>query len=258
MGVLNATPDSFFPASRTLSPRLAVECAERMIADGADILDVGGESTRPGSQPVTTAEEIERTAPVIERICDRFDVLVSIDTAKAEVARAALDCGASIINDTSALQADPDMADLAAARDALVILMHMQGTPATMQTAPQYADVVCEVLDFLVDRARCAMERGIARDRIWIDPGIGFGKRLEHNLALLRNVGRIAASGYPVVVGVSRKSFLGEILGLSVDDRLEGTIAAEAVAVAYGADVLRVHDVKEGRRAADTARRLRR
>ncbi|MCX6091546.1 MAG: dihydropteroate synthase [Candidatus Bipolaricaulota bacterium] len=257
MGVINVTPDSFFPASRVLSPRLAVECAQRMVEDGADILDIGGESTRPGAAPVSVDEELERVLPVIEKVHSECDVVLSVDTTKADVAREALARGASIVNDTSALQADPDMAPLVAERSAYVILMHMQGTPRTMQQAPHYDDVTAEVLEALDARVQVAARCGIPRDRIFIDPGIGFGKRLEHSLALLRNTDRFAATGLPVVVGVSRKSFLGDLLGLPAAERLEGTLAAQAVAVALGADILRVHDVKEGRRAADTARLLR-
>ncbi len=194
---------------------------------------------------------------MIERIHAECDVVLSVDTMKADVARQALDRGASVINDISALRADPDMASLAAERGAFVVLMHMQGVPGTMQVSPEYADVTEEVLGFLDERVQEACRRGIARERLFIDPGIGFGKRLEHNLALLRNVGRFAAVGLPVLVGVSRKSFLGQLLGLPVSERLEGTLAAQAVAVAAGADILRVHDVREGRRAADVARRLR-
>lgn len=257
MGVINVTPDSFFPASRALSPRLALECAQRMVEDGADIIDVGGESTRPGSDPISVDEELGRVVPIIETLHAECDVVLSVDTTKAAVAREALASGASIVNDTRALQADPDMGAVAAKAGAYVILMHMQGTPRTMQQAPTYVDVVSEVAAFLEERAGAAIRAGVKRERIFIDPGIGFGKRLEHNLALLKNVGRFAASGFPLVVGVSRKSFLKEILDLPATERLEGTLAAEAVAVAYGADVLRVHDVKEGRRAADVARLLR-
>jgi dihydropteroate synthase len=257
MGVINVTPDSFFPASRVLSPRLAVECAQRMVEDGADILDIGGESTRPGADAVSVNEELERVLPVIEKIHSECDVVLSVDTTKADVAREALARGASIVNDTSALQADPGMAPLVVERSAYVVLMHMQGTPRTMQQAPHYDDVTTEVLEALQARVQAAERCGIARDRVFIDPGIGFGKRLEHNLALLRNIDRFAATGLPVVVGVSRKSFLGDLLGLPAAERLEGTLAAQAVAVALGVDILRVHDVREGRRVADTARRLR-
>jgi len=257
MGVINVTPDSFFPASRMLSPRLAVECAQRMVADGADIVDIGGESSRPGSSPISSGEELERVLPVLEKIRAECDVVLSVDTTKADVAREALDRGASIINDISALRADPDMATVAAERGAYVVLMHMQGIPRTMQATPEYDDVTGEVLQFLEDRVREATRRGIARERLFIDPGIGFGKRLEHNLALLRDIDCFAATGLPVLVGISRKSFLGELLDLPASERLEATLAAQAVAVASGADILRVHDVREGRRAADTARRLR-
>jgi len=257
MGVINVTPDSFFPASRMLSPRLAMECAQRMVADGADIVDIGGESSRPGSSPISSGEELERVLPVLEKIRAECDVVLSVDTTKADVAREALDRGVSIINDISALRADPDMATVAAERGAYVVLMHMQGIPRTMQATPEYDDVTGEVLQFLEDRVREATRRGIARERLFIDPGIGFGKRLEHNLALLRDIDCFAATGLPVLVGISRKSFLGELLDLPASERLEATLAAQAVAVASGADILRVHDVREGRRAADTARRLR-
>lgn len=257
MGVINVAPDSFFPASCMLSPRLAAEGAQRMVADGADIIDIGGESSRPGSSPISAGEELERVLPVIEKIHAECDVVLSVDTTKADVAREALDCGASIINDISALRADPNMATVAAERGAYVVLMHMLGTPRTMQATPEYDDVTGEVIEFLEERVREATRRGIARERLFIDPGIGFGKRLLHNLALLRDIDRFAATGLPVLVGVSRKSFLGELLDLPASERLEGTLAAQAVAVALGADILRVHDVREGRRAADTARRLR-
>lgn len=258
MGVLNATPDSFFPPSRAPSLHLAVDLAERMVEEGADLLDIGGESTRPGAAPVSVDEELERVLPLLEKIRARCDVALSVDTTKAAVAREALDRGASIINDTSALRADSTMAGLVAERNAYVILMHMQGTPRTMQAAPVYTDAPSDVLSFLEGRAGVAVAAGISRERIFLDPGIGFGKRLEHNLAILRDIGHLAAAGFPIVIGVSRKSFLGEILGLPAPERLEGTLAAESIAVAYGADIVRVHDVKEGRRAVDTARLLRR
>jgi dihydropteroate synthase len=257
MGVINVAPDSFFPASRMLSPHVAMECAQRMVADGADIIDIGGESSRPGSDSISAEEELERVLPAIEKIHAECDVVLSVDTTKADVAREALARGASVINDISALRADPNMATVAAERGAYVVLMHMQGTPRTMQTTPQYGHATAEVLGFLEERVREATRRGIPRDHLFIDPGIGFGKRLEHNLALLRGIDRFAATGLPVLVGVSRKSFLGELLDLPASDLLEGTLAAQAVAVASGADILRVHDVREGRRVADTARCLR-
>ncbi|MDD4902983.1 MAG: dihydropteroate synthase [Candidatus Bipolaricaulis sp.] len=258
VGILNATPDSFFERSRAPSPSAAVERALRMVEDGADIIDVGGESSRPGSAPVPEEEETARVIPILEGIRRRTDVLLSVDTTKAAVAAEALRAGASMVNDISALRFDPEMAAVVADREAFVVLMHMQGTPGTMQADPVYEDVVSEVHTFLGKRIVAATSAGVRRDRIVIDPGIGFGKRLAHNLELLRNIERFTDLGPPVLVGASRKSFLGEILGLPVEERLEGTLAVHAVAVARGADLIRVHDIKEGRRAADAARRLRR
>ena len=257
MGILNATPDSFYGPSRAPSVENAVERALRMEEEGADVIDVGGESSRPGSAPVPADVEAARVVPILEGIRKRSDILLSVDTVKSVVAAEALTAGATIVNDISALRFDPAMAATVAARGAYVVLMHMQGTPATMQESPQYGDVVGEVRDLLAERVRAAVEAGIPKDRIIIDPGIGFGKRLSHNLALLGHIDRLAELGAPVMIGASRKSFLGEILGLPVGERLEGTLAVHAVAVARGADAIRVHDVKEGRRAADVARRLR-
>jgi len=257
MGVLNVTPDSFYDGGRRASPEAAVERALAMASDGADIIDVGGESTRPGAAPVPVAEEMERVLPVIEGIRKRSEIAISIDTTKSAVAAEALAAGASIVNDVSALRSDDAMGERVAAVGANVVLMHMKGTPASMQENPSYDDVVEEVRSFLEERVHAAIAVGIAPNRIWIDPGIGFGKRLEHNLALLRRLGRLVELGPPVVAGLSRKSFLGRILDLPADDRLEGTIAANAVAIANGADVIRVHDVAEGRRTADVAFRLR-
>jgi dihydropteroate synthase len=257
VGILNATPDSFFEGSRFPSASEAVERALQMEAEGADVIDVGGESSRPGSEPVPADVESARVVPIIEGIRKRSDVLVSVDTVKSAVAGEALAAGATIVNDISALRLDAAMAGTVAAANAYVVLMHMQGTPATMQKKPEYKDVVDEVHEFLAGRIRAAECAGIPRERVIIDPGIGFGKRLSHNLALLRNVERLTDLGPPVLVGASRKSFLGEILDLPAEDRLEGTLAVHAVAVARGADLIRVHDVKEGRRTADVARRLR-
>ncbi|MEW5825223.1 MAG: dihydropteroate synthase [Candidatus Bipolaricaulota bacterium] len=257
MGVVNVTADSFYAPSRAPSPREAAERAVAMVHAGADLLDVGGESTRPGSKSVSLQDELHSVLPAIEAIRDLCDVPLSVDTTKASVAREALKLGAVAVNDTSALSADPDMAGVVAEAGAFVVLMHRQGEPETMQRAPSYADVVGEVLAFLRQRAAFAEGHGVAAERIVVDPGIGFGKTLDHNLALLRATPRLASLGFPVLVGVSRKSFLGELLGLDVEARLEGTIAAGAVAVALGADILRVHDVKEGRCTADVAWRLR-
>ena len=256
MGIVNVTPDSFFDGGLAETPGAAIGRALRMVDEGADLLDVGGESTRPGSRSVGAQEEMDRVLPVIEGIRRRCDVVVSVDTTKARVASEALRAGATIVNDVTALS-DPDMAGCLASHGASVVLMHMKGTPATMQRHPVYDDVVSEVMSFLSKRVEVAVISGIPRERILVDPGIGFGKRLDHNLALLADLGRLRTLGRPILVGVSRKSMFGDLLGLPVADRLEATIAANAVAVVHGADMIRVHDVKEGRRAADVACRLR-
>ena len=229
-----------------------------MVEEGADVIDVGGASSRPGASTVPVAEELERVGPVIEGIRSRSSVSLSVDTTRAAVARQAIEAGAQIVNDVSALRFDPDLASVVAESETFLIVMHMQGEPAMMQVAPSYVDPVGEIRDFLVERLAEAKRAGIRPDRLIVDPGIGFGKRLVHNLAILRDLEAFTTLGPPVLVGLSRKGFLGEILGLPPEERLEGTIAANAVAVARGADMIRVHDVKEGRRTADVARRLRR
>lgn len=245
MGVLNATPDSFSDGGQFLDAEKAVEHGLRMAADGAAIIDIGGESTRPGSAPVSSDQQIKRVAPVIEALCAKTDMPISIDTYKFGVARAALDAGAAMINDITALS-DERMAELAAERQVPVVLMHVQGTPATMQIEPKYDDVVGEVLDFLLSRATRAERFGIARDRIFIDPGVGFGKTLEHNLLLLRNIGRFVSTGYRVLVGTSRKSFIGKLTGKEKPaDRIFGTAATIALCAAAGVSIVRVHDVAE-------------
>ncbi len=254
MGVLNLTPDSFYDGGRYTTLESALARAEQMIADGADILDIGGESTRPGSDPVPLDEELRRTLPVIEAIASRWDVAISIDTTKSAVARCALQAGAHIINDISGMQFDPRMAEVAAESGALAILMHIKGTPKTMQQNPTYDDVVREVCDTLKQHAERVQQAGVPAGHIWLDPGIGFGKTLEHNLQLLRHLPALKALGYPVLVGTSRKSFIGAILGgLPPEERLEGTLATLALAVAWGADAVRVHDVKEAVRAVRVA-----
>jgi dihydropteroate synthase len=252
MGILNVTPDSFSDGGRHLDGRTAVEAAVQMVADGADIVDVGGESTRPGAEPVSESVELERVVPVVQALADR-GIRVSVDTMKPAVARAALRAGASIVNDVNALRA-PGMAELCAEAGCTVCLMHMQGEPRTMQANPVYGDVVEEVRSFLAERAEAVQRAGVSPERIWIDPGIGFGKTTEHNLLLLRNLDRIAGLGYPVLVGVSRKAFIGRLLRshddpLPVDERLEGTLAAQVLAQANGAAVIRAHDVRESSRA---------
>ena len=245
MGVLNVTPDSFSDGGQFLEAERAVEHGVRMAGEGAAIIDVGGESTRPGSNAVSVEEQIRRVVPVIEGLCGKTNVPISIDTEDYEVALAALEAGAGMINDITALS-DERMGELAAERDVPVVLMHIQGTPRTMQVAPRYEDVVGEVLEFLVRRARKAEELGIAREKIFIDPGIGFGKTLEHNLLLLRNIDKFVVSGYRVLVGTSRKSFIGKITGKEEpSERVFGTAAAVALCAAAGVSIVRVHDVAE-------------
>jgi dihydropteroate synthase len=245
MGILNVTPDSFSDGGQFLDSDAAVEHGLKMAEQGAAVIDVGGESTRPGSKPVPPAEQIRRTVPVIGALAERIDVPISIDTTDFEVARAALLAGASIINDITAL-ADARMTEVAVQQQVPVVLMHMQGTPATMQAEPRYGDVVAEVRDFLVWRAEKAVRLGIPKERVFIDPGIGFGKTLEHNLLLLRNLDKLAATGYRVLAGPSRKGFVGKITGRDKPvERVFGTAAAVAHCVAMGASIVRVHDVPE-------------
>jgi dihydropteroate synthase len=244
MGVLNVTPDSFSDGGRYLGVADALEQASRMVGEGADILDIGGESTRPGASAVSAAEELERVIPVIERLRIEFDVPISVDTSKAEVMRAAVVAGATMINDVCALQL-PGSMEVAAELAVPVCLMHMLGEPRTMQDAPEYEDVVDDVCQFLQKRIDACLAAGIARTRVIVDPGFGFGKTLAHNLALLRNLDRIAALGYPVLAGLSRKSMLGQILDRPVDKRLYGGLAMAILARQKGAAIIRVHDVAE-------------
>ncbi|MBN2164565.1 MAG: dihydropteroate synthase [Pontiellaceae bacterium] len=244
MGILNVTPDSFSDGGEYIDPDKAVTHALEMIRQGADIIDIGGESTRPGAAPVSADNEIRRTAPVIEAIRRKTELPISIDTMKATVAEAALSAGADIINDVSGFEADPAMAGVAAESGAGVVLMHMKGTPRTMQENPVYADVVQEVVDYLAARAGAVEQAGVARERIVLDPGIGFGKTLEHNLALLRHLPELLAAGYPVLVGASRKRFIGQITGReNPEDRRAGSLGVAAWSVGAGAHILRVHDV---------------
>jgi len=257
MGILNVTPDSFYDGGRYALPTAAVKRGLEMETEGADIIDVGGESSRPGAEPIPLQEEIDRVIPVIEGLRRRSDVLISVDTTKAKVAAEAIAAGATMVNDISALRSDPEMARVVSERKAMVVLMHMLGTPATMQRSPSYTDVLGEIRSFLAERIKYAEASGIPRDRIVIDPGIGFGKLLSHNIAILRGLHRLTDLGAPILIGASRKSFLGEILDLPTEERLEGTIAVNAIAIMRGAEIIRVHDAKEGRRTADVAFRLR-
>jgi dihydropteroate synthase len=257
MGVLNVTPDSFSDGGRYTTLDKALAHAESMVREGARIIDVGGESTRPGARPVAVNEEIDRVLPVIERLTTELDVIVSIDTRRAEVARAALSVGAHLLNDVAALTG-PGMIEVAAGSTAAVCLMHMQGEPATMQLCPRYEDVVREVRDYLQARVHACETVGITRDRIVIDPGIGFGKTLQHNLALLAHLQALTSLGVPVLIGVSRKSMFKALLGRELDERLPGTIAATTAAVLGGASIVRAHDVAaavDAVRVADALRR---
>jgi len=243
MGILNVTPDSFSDGGRFFDRERALDHARRMLADGADLIDVGGESTRPGAAPVDEAGELARVIPVIDELA-REGALVSVDTMKPAVMRAAVAAGAAMINDVNALRL-PGALAAAASTDAAVCLMHMQGEPRTMQGAPSYDDVVAEVRDFLVERAQSCEAVGIARDRIVLDPGFGFGKTLAHNLVLVRGLPELVATGYPVLAGLSRKSSLGAITGRPGGERLAASLAAALAAVARGASIVRVHDVRE-------------
>ena len=245
MGVLNVTPDSFSDGGRFLDVDKAVEHGIRMAADGAAIIDIGGESTRPGAESVSPDEQIKRVIPVIGELSRKIDVPISIDTCNFEVAKAAIKAGAGVINDITAL-GDERMGLLAAEQKVPVVLMHMQGKPTTMQIEPAYVDVVSEVAEFLAGRAKWAQSFGIAKEKIIIDPGIGFGKTLEHNLLLLKNIKKLAATGYRVLVGTSRKRFIGELTGKkNPADRLFGTAATVALCAFSGASIVRVHDVAE-------------
>jgi dihydropteroate synthase len=245
MGVVNVTPDSFSDGGKYLRAEAAVEHGSRLAAEGAQVVDVGGESTRPGAEPVAEDEELRRVLPVVEGLASAADALISIDTAKAAVARAAIDAGAGLVNDVSAFRFSPEMAAVVADAGVGCCLMHMLGEPRTMQRDPRYDDVVSDVRAFLEERLAFAVGEGVDEDRVWLDPGIGFGKTVEHNLELLRRLDELVAIGRPVVVGTSRKSFLGKLTGREGDERLPGTIATSVLAYERGASILRVHDVAE-------------
>lgn len=258
MGIVNVTPDSFYDGGKRFDSAKAVADALEMVDSGAEILDVGGESTRPGAEPVPLEEELRRVLPVVRELRKNSNVSISIDTYKEAVARAALDAGADIVNDISALRFDPEMAALVARENVPLILMHMQGVPRTMQVEPHYQDVVQEVQDFLAERIHCAKEAGIAKRQIIVDPGIGFGKTLAHNLALLKDLGSLNSLGQPLLVGVSRKAFIGKILNLAgPEERLEGSLAAAVAAALNGANIIRAHDVSETHRALRVADAIR-
>jgi dihydropteroate synthase len=259
MGALNVTPDSFSDGGDFLDPGKAASRAAAMLDEGAEIIDVGGESTRPGSDPVPQEEEVRRIVPVIQKIvAERPDAIVSIDTYRAATAGAALEAGARIVNDVTALRGDPRMAAVAADARCPLILMHMLGEPKTMQRDPRYGDVVREVRDFLAARAEHAVAAGVEPQNIILDPGIGFGKTLEHNLELLRRLAELAELGFPVLVGASRKSFIGRITGVEeAKERVSGTVAANVMAYERGATFFRVHDVRANREALAVAHAVR-
>lgn len=250
MGVLNTTPDSFSDAGRFADSDKALSHALRMAEEGADIIDVGGESSRPGAEPVSAEEEIRRVMPVIEKLVAMIGTPISIDTYKAEVAGRALEAGASMVNDISALRMDETMLSLVAERKVPVVLMHMKATPRDMQDNPQYESLIGEISLFLRERIKLCLDAGISPDKIVIDPGIGFGKTVDHNLEILKHLSEFKSLGYPMLVGSSRKSFIGKILGLPPDERLEGTAATVAYSIVQGADIVRVHDVREMVRVA--------
>jgi dihydropteroate synthase len=257
MGVLNVTPDSFSDGGQFLDPGTAIDRAQQMIDEGADVIDIGGESTRPGASYVGEKEEIRRIRPIFNMLGKHINIPLSIDTRKAAVAQVALDLGAVIVNDVSALQDDPHMAKLVKESDAGVVLMHRQEHSFAMQRAPHYDDVVGEIKDFLVQRISMAQSMGIPKDHIIVDPGIGFGKTLNHNLKILANIGEFLQLGQPVLIGLSRKAFIGELTGKSVDDREMGNAAALTTAVWQGAHILRVHDVGAMNDAIRVAQALR-
>ena len=253
MGILNITPDSFYDGGRYIDSEKAVEHALKMVEEGADFIDIGGESSRPGSEPVSEEEEISRVIPVVEALAQKIPVPISVDTYKANVALRVAGAGAGIINDVSALRFDPGMADVIKETGCSVILMHMLGKPQTMQDAPRYENVVEDILAFLKERVTFAAGQGIPEDRIIVDPGIGFGKTLEHNLLILKDIARFHETGCPVMIGVSRKSMIGRITGAPVEERLWGTAAVTAFGVFNGIEIHRVHDVKAMRQVCDVA-----
>ena len=253
MGIINVTPDSFFDGGKYNHKDQAVKRVSEMIADGADIIDIGGLSSRPGSKPVSLEEELERTIPVIESVSNNFDTLISIDTYRSEIALEAISAGAHMVNDISAFNMDKNMAGMVADKGVSVTLMHMQGKPEDMQKNPQYENVVDEIYEYIDGKANDAISAGISPDKIILDPGIGFGKTLDHNLSILNKISEFSSMGYPIMVGASRKSFIGGILELPVEDRLEGSLAAAVWSVINGANILRVHDVAETVKAVKIA-----
>jgi len=251
MGVLNLTPDSFYDGGRYTREAQALRRVEEMIGEGADIIDVGGESVRPGAEPINLDEELSRVIPVIEKVRRLFPVTISIDTYKAEVARQAIEEGAEMVNDISGLRFDPDLRKIVAGYGVSLILMHIKGTPKNMQDNPRYHSLMEEIISYLRKSIKLAEESGVDPARIIVDPGIGFGKTTAHNLEILRRLEELKSLGKPILVGISRKSFIGNVLGLPQEERLEGGLAATSMAVSGGARIVRTHDVKPTRQAVD-------
>ena len=256
MGILNVTPDSFSDGGKYLEKNTAINHALEMIDQGADIIDIGGESTRPFSDPVSLKEEISRVVPVIEGIRKKSDICISIDTTKSQVATAALNSGASVINDVSAMEVDPLMVDVALKFDCPLIIMHMKGTPKNMQDDPQYESLISDIKDYLLDRIDLIISKGINPKKIVIDPGIGFGKTVENNFEIINNLKHFASMDFPVLLGASRKSFIGISLNLPEEDRLEGSLAANIIGFQNGAKIFRVHDVAETNKALIIANKI--
>jgi len=256
MGIINVTPDSFYDVGKYNHKDQAVKRISEMIADGADIIDIGGLSSRPGSKPVSPEEELERTIPVVESVSNSFDTLISIDTYRSEIASEAISAGAHMVNDISAFTMDKNMAGMVADKGASVTLMHMQGKPESMQKNPQYENVIDEIYEYLDGKASAAIDAGISPDKIALDPGLGFGKTLDHNLSILKKISEFSSMGYPIMIGASRKSFIGAVLDLPVEDRLEGSLAAAVWSVINGVNILRVHDVAETVRSVKIARAI--
>jgi dihydropteroate synthase len=251
MGILNITPDSFSDGGSFIKADTAVEHAINMVEEGADIIDIGGESTRPGSDAITVSEELERVIPVIEKLSGRIRVPISIDTYKAGVAQKAIDAGASIVNDISGLRSDPDMPGVVSRNEVPVVIMHIKGTPKNMQTNPIYGNLIEEIIEYLGESIAIAEKAGIHDEKIIVDPGIGFGKTFEDNLEIIKELSKFKRLGKPLLIGTSRKAFIGKVLGdAPVGDRVEGTSAAVAISIMNGADIVRVHDVKEMKRVA--------
>ena len=256
MGILNVTPDSFSDGGKYLEKNTAINHALEMIDQGADIIDIGGESTRPFSDPVSLKEEISRVVPVIEGIRKESDICISIDTTKSQVATAALNSGASVINDVSAMEVDPLMVDVALKFDCPLIIMHMKGTPKNMQDDPQYESLISDIKDYLLDRTDFIISKGINPKKIVIDPGIGFGKTVENNFEIINNLKHFTSMDFPVLLGASRKSFIGISLNLPEEDRLEGSLAANIIGFQNGAKIFRVHDVAETNKALIIANKI--